>query len=72
MIYGVFLPKDVLEKIYCKNAERLLYFGDKNDSPLPLGEGPGVRAEPSQTSAVPPGVSVVEKKKLIRRIRMRS
>ena len=24
MIYGVFLPKDVLEKIYFKNAERLL------------------------------------------------
>jgi predicted TIM-barrel fold metal-dependent hydrolase len=24
MIYGVFLPKDVLEKLYCKNAERLL------------------------------------------------
>jgi predicted TIM-barrel fold metal-dependent hydrolase len=29
MIYGVFLPKDVLEKIYCKNAERLLFFGDE-------------------------------------------
>ena len=28
MIYGVFLPKDVLAKIYYKNAERLLYFGD--------------------------------------------
>src|SRR6202007_1934731 len=27
MIYGVFLPKDVLEKIYYKNAQRLLYFG---------------------------------------------
>lgn len=24
MIYGVFLPKDVLEKIYCKNAERIV------------------------------------------------
>ena len=24
MIYGVFLPKDVLEKLYSKNAERLL------------------------------------------------
>ena len=24
MIYGVFLPKDVLEKLYVKNAERLL------------------------------------------------
>ena len=28
MIYGVFLPKDVLAKMYYKNAERLLYFGD--------------------------------------------
>jgi predicted TIM-barrel fold metal-dependent hydrolase len=25
MIYGIFLPKDVLEKIYFKNAERVLY-----------------------------------------------
>ena len=25
MIYGVFLPKDVLEKLYHKNAERLLF-----------------------------------------------
>lgn len=34
MIYGVFLPKDVLEKIYNKNAERVLYFGDgKNNQP---------------------------------------
>ena len=24
MVYGVFLPKDVLEKLYVKNAERLL------------------------------------------------
>jgi hypothetical protein len=24
MIYGVFLPRDVLEKLYYKNAERLL------------------------------------------------
>ena len=40
MIYGVFLPKDVLEKIYCKNAERLLYFGDgKNASPPAATEG---------------------------------
>jgi predicted TIM-barrel fold metal-dependent hydrolase len=28
MIYGVYLPKDVLEKIYYKNAERVLYFGE--------------------------------------------
>jgi predicted TIM-barrel fold metal-dependent hydrolase len=27
MIYGVFLPKDVLAKIYYKNADRILYFG---------------------------------------------
>jgi hypothetical protein len=25
MIYGVFLPKEVLEKIYHKNAERILF-----------------------------------------------
>lgn len=25
MIYGVFLPKDVLAKVYYKNAERLLF-----------------------------------------------
>ncbi len=25
MIYGIFLPKDVLEKLYYKNAERILY-----------------------------------------------
>ncbi len=40
MIYGVFLPKDVLEKIYCKNAERLLFFGDDK------------KAAESKTSAV--------------------
>jgi len=28
MIYGVFLPRDVLEKIYLTNAERVLYFGE--------------------------------------------
>ncbi len=40
MIYGVFLPKDVLEKIYYKNAQRFLYFGDQEkvvsgERPLP-------------------------------------
>ena len=28
MIYGVYLPKEVLAKIYYQNAERILYFGD--------------------------------------------
>jgi predicted TIM-barrel fold metal-dependent hydrolase len=62
MIYGVFLPKDALEKIYHKNAERVLYFGDDRNSPLPTnlrsvpGEGLGVRADAS-----PPVVG--EKKK---------
>jgi predicted TIM-barrel fold metal-dependent hydrolase len=28
MIYSVFLPKDVLEKVYRGNAERLLYWGE--------------------------------------------
>jgi predicted TIM-barrel fold metal-dependent hydrolase len=73
MIYGVFLPKEVLEKIYCKNAERLLYFGDKN-SPLSLGEGPGVRAGASQESENSSDTTVStnvagEKKKLRRLIR---
>jgi predicted TIM-barrel fold metal-dependent hydrolase len=27
MIYGIYLPKDVLEKVYLKNAERILFFG---------------------------------------------
>jgi predicted TIM-barrel fold metal-dependent hydrolase len=34
MIYGVYLPKDVLEKIYHKNAERILNFGER----APTGE----------------------------------
>ncbi|MHC4565239.1 MAG: amidohydrolase family protein [Planctomycetota bacterium] len=33
MIYGVFLPKDVLDKIYRRNAERL-FFGRKADKTL--------------------------------------
>jgi predicted TIM-barrel fold metal-dependent hydrolase len=37
MIYGVFLPKDVLEKIYFKNAQRLLYFGDGKNAAPPGG-----------------------------------
>ena len=32
MIYGVFLPKDVLEKLYYKNAERLLVGLKKPDA----------------------------------------
>ena len=36
MIYGVFLPKDVLEKIYYKNAQRLLYFGDRKKASRPV------------------------------------
>ncbi len=35
MIYGVFLPKDVLEKIYYKNAQRILYFGDEKTTSAP-------------------------------------
>jgi predicted TIM-barrel fold metal-dependent hydrolase len=49
MIYGVFLPDDVLEKIYHKNAQRVLYFGP--DSPLPLGEAQGVRDAGNTTAA---------------------
>src|SRR5207253_375043 len=29
MIYGIFLPDEVLEKVYLKNAERVLYGGAK-------------------------------------------
>jgi hypothetical protein len=32
MIDGVFLPKEALEKIYNKNAERVLYFGDDKNA----------------------------------------
>lgn len=34
MIYGVFLPKDVLAKIYYQNAERILYFGENAPKPV--------------------------------------
>jgi predicted TIM-barrel fold metal-dependent hydrolase len=43
MIYGVFLPKDVLEKIYCRNAERLLYFPAKRNAASPA-PGPSHQA----------------------------
>jgi predicted TIM-barrel fold metal-dependent hydrolase len=33
MIYGVFLPKDVLAKIYYQNAEKVLYWGDNAPKP---------------------------------------
>ncbi|MBC7854846.1 MAG: carbohydrate-binding family 9-like protein [Pirellulaceae bacterium] len=29
MIYGIYLPDEVLEKVYLKNAERVLYGGDE-------------------------------------------
>jgi len=37
MIYGLFLPEDVLEKIYHKNAERL-FFGQQTVSPEPAAK----------------------------------
>jgi len=37
MIYGLFLPKDVLEKIYSKNAERL-FFGRKTAQTEPIAK----------------------------------
>jgi predicted TIM-barrel fold metal-dependent hydrolase len=63
MIYGVFLPKDVLEKIYCKNAERLLYFGDDKAA--------GAKADTSKPSATSASTDL-EKKKLRRRLRAAS
>jgi predicted TIM-barrel fold metal-dependent hydrolase len=46
MIYGIYLPKDVLAKIYYQNAERLLYFGDNTpkQSPVTNVKTPKVRA----------------------------
>jgi predicted TIM-barrel fold metal-dependent hydrolase len=34
MIYGVFLPKEVLEKIYHKNAERVLFAAAEGKTPM--------------------------------------
>lgn len=48
MVYGVFLPKDVLAKIYYQNAERLLYFGDNASKPV-SGNGNNVKATKVRT-----------------------
>jgi predicted TIM-barrel fold metal-dependent hydrolase len=56
MIYGVYLPNDVLEKIYLKNAERVLYFGDDKKA----------------ANSTSMDNSVAEKKNVIRRIRARN
>jgi hypothetical protein len=37
MIYGLFLPDDVLEKIYLKNAERI-FFGQRDVSEEPASK----------------------------------
>ena len=72
MIDGVFLPKEVLEKIYNKNAERLLYFGDDKASPRSSGEGKSAtnvnQGETKNAETTKAGVLVGEKKKLRRRI----
>jgi predicted TIM-barrel fold metal-dependent hydrolase len=47
MIYGVFLPKDVLEKIYYKNAERILYWGDNARGEQPTA-GKVMKARPAR------------------------
>jgi predicted TIM-barrel fold metal-dependent hydrolase len=62
MIYGVFLPKDVLQKIYEKNGERVLYFGEKKKADT---------ANASSATA-PTGKLVNEKKNLKRRHRTAS
>ena len=51
MIYGVFLPKDVLEKIYYKNAQRLLYFGDETKT---SGSGEARNGAPLAASETKP------------------
>jgi predicted TIM-barrel fold metal-dependent hydrolase len=43
MIYGVFLPKEVLAKIYYQNAERLLYFGDNAPKPVSAAGGKTIK-----------------------------
>ena len=43
MIYGVFLPKEVLAKIYYQNAERLLYFGDNAPKPVSAASGKTIK-----------------------------
>jgi hypothetical protein len=45
MIYGIYLPKDVLEKVYRKNAERVVLGGNKERPDLELS-----RSTPSQWS----------------------
>jgi hypothetical protein len=64
MIDGVFLPKEVLEKIYNKNAERLLHFGDDKDKD---------KAKKADSAAPGKGTTAaIEKKNLRRRLRARS
>jgi predicted TIM-barrel fold metal-dependent hydrolase len=52
MIYGVFLPKDVLHKIYNQNAERVLHFGDEKKP----GDGPSAAAANASGAAHPKGL----------------
>ncbi len=46
MIYGVFLPKDVLAKIYYQNAERLLFFGDNAPKQSSATGGKTIKVRP--------------------------
>jgi len=46
MIYGVFLPKDVLEKIYYKNAEKVLYFGENGPKQSSATNAKTLKARP--------------------------
>ena len=62
MIYGVFLPKDVLEKIYNKNAERLLYFGDDAKHDTPKSASTNINQEESQNADTAKTGVLVEKK----------
>ena len=59
MIYVVFLPKDVLEKLYFKNAERLLV-GLKPAADAPVRDNISMtsRTREGHSSNVPPAVKM--------------
>jgi predicted TIM-barrel fold metal-dependent hydrolase len=46
MIYGVFLPKEVLEKVYHTNAERVLFAAAEGESPMSTRTADEQIAEP--------------------------
>jgi predicted TIM-barrel fold metal-dependent hydrolase len=51
MIYGIFLPDEVLEKVYLKNAERVLY-GGEGENPKSEARNPNQKPELKASSKV--------------------